>query len=221
MRERRFREAADALAEAVELNPEDVSAWRLLGGALVALGDTHGAVVSFERALALAPDPKNHYNLALALQASGDGAGARQYLEEALTLDPTYEQAQLRLQELEQAPLAAPLPLASSPSLSGYGYGGQQQRESPQTEATDTRVAPKVNGGTVLAWGVIGLVLFPICSPLAWQMGNQALEILNRYPEADQSQRGSVMAGRTLGIIGTILLLLVAAFAFLLLLFAR
>ena len=211
MRERRFREAAEALAEAVALNPEDASAWRLLGGALVALGDTRGAVVSFEHALALAPNlPKNHYNLALALQASGDAAGARQSLEEALALDPTYEQAQLRLQELEQA-------------SSGYGYGGQQQqqRERPQTEATATRAAPKVNGGAVLAWGVIGLVLFPICSPLAWQMGNQALEILNRHPEADQSQRGSVMAGRTLGIVGTILLLLVAALVVLLLLLAR
>lgn len=235
MRERRFREAADALADAVAQNPEDATSWRLLGGALVALGDTRGAVAAFECALALAPNlPKNHYNLALALQASGDRSGARQYLNQTLVLDPLHEQAQLRLQELDEAPplplppvISAPPPTYQPPS-GGYvpppvlGYGQQQaQRELPSAQATYSLAAPKINGGVVLAWGVIGLVVSPVFSPLAWQMGNRALETLNRHPEADQSQRSNIMVGRTLGIIGTLLLLLGAALLVLVLLVAR
>lgn len=227
MRERRFREAAEALADAVEQNPDDLTAWRLLGGARVALGDKQGAVDAFEHALALAPtQPKNHYNLALALQVTGDRVGARNSLQQALLLDPGYEQAQLRLHELEQVP---PPPVYSyspvftpPPSPPVFGYGQQQRvREPAATETSYSLAAPKVNGGAVLAWGVIGLVISPVFSPLAWQMANRALETLDRHPEADQSQRGNIMAGRTLGIIGTIFLLLGAALVFLLLLFAR
>lgn len=210
MRERRFPEAAQALAEAVQQAPSDVALWRLLGGARVASGDPYGALDAFERALALEPtEPKNHYNLALALQAAGDRVGARQHYRHTLSLDPQHEQAALRLQELEEAP-----PVITPAITPPIGYFGQQQTERTQS-------APPVNGSLVLAWGVIGLVILPLFSPLAWQLGNRALEILNRYPDADQTQRSNVVAGRALGIIGTVLLLMMIALLFLVVLVAR
>jgi tetratricopeptide (TPR) repeat protein len=260
MKEGRFSDAATALADAVAQDASDVGAWRLLGGALSALEDTSGAVAAFQRTVALdGAQPKNHYNLALALQASGDRAGARHHFHQALALDPSYEQASQRLRELEALPRvpvpsppqfaqAAPPPTSSAseavravpplrvpppppsylPPSGGYapppaldystsfsaatpGYGqAQRQQERPVSA-----VAPQVNGTNILVLGILGMTLTPILSPFAWYHGNRALELLDRHPDADQRQRANIQAGRTLGVIGTVLLLLLFAFFFL------
>ena len=64
-------------------------------------------------------------------------------------------------------------------------------------------VAPQVNGTTILVLAILGLVCFQILGPVAWIMGNNALKTLDQYPQADQSQRGTVVAGRVIGIIAT------------------
>ncbi|WP_309684793.1 tetratricopeptide repeat protein [Armatimonas sp.] len=239
MKEGRFSDAAAALADAVALDASDVGAWRLLGGALAALEDTAGAVAAFQRAAALDPEqPKNHYNLALALQASGDRSGARQHFNHALVLDPSYAQATQRLEELEALPTVPPVVTPPSaprvppppppsytsttgsyapPSTLDYGGGahsaaapgyGQAQR---QQERPISALAPQVNGTNILVLGILGMTLTPVFSPFAWLHANRALEILDRHPEMDQRQRGNVQAGRILGVIGTILLLLTIA----------
>jgi len=70
--------------------------------------------------------------------------------------------------------------------------------------------APPVNGNTVLILAILGLVCLQILSPIAWVMGNNALQTLDQYPNADQSQRGIVNTGRIIGIVGTVFLVVSA-----------
>lgn len=64
---------------------------------------------------------------------------------------------------------------------------------------------------TVLILGILGLVLCQILGPFAWVMGNKELAGIDagrRPPE----NRGTAQAGRILGIIATVLLVVVPAF---------
>ena len=101
MKQGRFREAAVALRQAVEENPADESSWRFLGGALSSSGDPEAAITAFEQAATLLPaSAKNHYNLAIALQGTERLYEARSHLEQAIALDPGYEQARSALKAL-------------------------------------------------------------------------------------------------------------------------
>lgn len=58
---------------------------------------------------------------------------------------------------------------------------------------------------TVLVLGILGLVVCQVLAPFAWYLGNQeitAIDAGRRPPE----NRGMAVAGRVLGIIGTVLL---------------
>jgi len=57
---------------------------------------------------------------------------------------------------------------------------------------------------TVLVLGILGIVLAGILSPIAWHMGNKALRecATGMYTAPDQ-----LKAGRILGIVGTVLLI--------------
>lgn len=59
-----------------------------------------------------------------------------------------------------------------------------------------------MRGGSVLTLGILGLFCCGICAPIAWINGNT---VLNAYGDRDPGDRGSVVAGRMLGIIGTIM----------------
>ena len=60
------------------------------------------------------------------------------------------------------------------------------------------------NKGTlVLVLGILSLVCLPLLGPVAWILGNNAL---NAGP--DDAQRGQINAGRICGIIGTVFLVL-------------
>lgn len=102
--------------------------------------------------------------------------------------------------------------------------GGQAQRQRPP-QAPATTVQPPVQAGTILALGIVGVAgglscgLPLLVSPIAWSMGNQALKVLEEHPHLDPSIRNQVQAGRTLGIVGTVFLIL-GTIAFLLMLFA-
>src|SRR5689334_23030038 len=82
LKQGQFSEAAAALREAVRADPDDGSAWALLGGALASNGENEEAVMAFERAAALTPAlARSHYNLALAYENVGRLADAKARLE--------------------------------------------------------------------------------------------------------------------------------------------
>jgi predicted TPR repeat methyltransferase len=72
--ERAFAEAADLMAQALEVVPQWVAGWNLLGGYREAAGDIGGAVVAWTQLLQL--DAKGLFGAALKLAAHGAGGSA-------------------------------------------------------------------------------------------------------------------------------------------------
>jgi len=69
---------------------------------------------------------------------------------------------------------------------------------------------------TILVLGILSLVLCQVLGPFAWVMGNKevaAIDAGERPPE----NRGTAQAGRILGIISTVLLLIGVVFGFVML----
>lgn len=60
----------------------------------------------------------------------------------------------------------------------------------------------------VLVLGILGIAVFPFTAPLAWILGTRALRQIDASPGA-YSRRDFVVAGRILGMVGTLLFSLV------------
>ena len=78
-----------------------------------------------------------------------------------------------------------------------------QTAASPELSTPQVREHP--NGTLVLVLGILGLVGVSVLAPFAWYFGSKALREIDETPGVF-SNRGIVVAGRILGIIGTILL---------------
>lgn len=65
-------------------------------------------------------------------------------------------------------------------------------------------------GTTILVLGILSFVICPLIGPLAWSMGNKAMAEV-RYSGYRISNAGIIRAGRILGAISTVLMLLVLA----------
>ena len=89
-----YREAIDALQNAIALDADLVDAHYNLGYAYVEQGFHDQAIPHLERAIAIAPNFKRaHYNLARAYRESGNLEAATHALTETLRLDPNYQRA--------------------------------------------------------------------------------------------------------------------------------
>ncbi len=64
---------------------------------------------------------------------------------------------------------------------------------------------------TVLILGILGIVLCGVLAPFAWVMGGNAMKEIRANP-GKFSGDGEINAGRILGIIGTVLLVLAVIF---------
>lgn len=62
-------------------------------------------------------------------------------------------------------------------------------------------------GTTVLVLGILSLVVCQVLGPFAWVMGNTALQEIDAAGGMAPN-RGQVVAGRILGIIGTVMLII-------------
>ena len=68
--------------------------------------------------------------------------------------------------------------------------------------------APASNRATIaLILGILGVVCCGLCAPFAWVMGNRELEAI-RSGLAPAANQGLATAGKILGIIGSVLLIL-------------
>jgi len=98
-------------------------------------------------------------------------------------------------------------PYGAQPPGPGQPYAGQQQWAAPPPKH------PKAT--LVLILGILGLIVCSVLAPFAWVMGNRAVAEIDANPGVYDG-RGEAQAGRILGIIGTVLLILsivVLAFA--------
>ena len=63
-------------------------------------------------------------------------------------------------------------------------------------------------GTKILVLGILGVTLCNILAPFAWIVGNRVLREIDQSNGMMTGNRGLVVAGRILGIVGTVLLVL-------------
>jgi hypothetical protein len=114
--------------------------------------------------------------------ASSQGAQDKQRIA-ALTAQ--LSQMQEALSRMQQA----------HPGQPGFAMPGYQSYVLPSRSST------------ILALGILSLVLCSVMGPIAWAMGNEELRRIDAGQTAPMG-RGSVTAGRICGIIGTSMLLI-------------
>ncbi len=91
------------------------------------------------------------------------------------------------------APQSHPYAPIADPRGNPYGGGGYSPAQRPFVQQ---------QGGTILTYALLGFFCCGICAPIAWVQGNNALAA---YGDQDPGDRGTVQAGRIIGIVGTIL----------------
>ena len=89
-------ESLDALKEYLVENPDDFSAWLMLGMAQAGIGDVDDSIISFENAFKINPNDIDlllQYATALSLNQDGAFIGApKELIEKALSISPQSEQ---------------------------------------------------------------------------------------------------------------------------------
>ena len=85
----------------------------------------------------------------------------------------------------------------------GGAYGGEPGGPGPVQQHPRAHMRPH-RGGTVLALGILGLVVCFICGIFAWIMGNEDLRAM-RAGQMDPSGEGITQAGRICGMVSVIL----------------
>jgi protein O-mannosyl-transferase len=102
--QKRAEEAVAAYRDALKIDPGLAQAHNGLGAALAMLGRDDRALTEYTEALRLKPDlPTAHLNIAVLQIKQGRLAEARQHLETALAIDPTYEPARQLLARVSAA----------------------------------------------------------------------------------------------------------------------
>lgn len=95
------------------------------------------------------------------------------------------------------------------PSNDQPGYGqapyGQQPGYDPYAVRGLGGPQPHPRGTTVLVLGILGLACCGLLAPIAWVLGASADSDVKQYP-GRYSNAGQVKAGKILGIVGTVLL---------------
>jgi predicted CXXCH cytochrome family protein len=99
----RLDEAAQSLEKAIKLDPRHARAWYNLGLARSGLGDDTGALDALAQSETLAPtDPQIPYASATILARAGRYAEARVAANRALTIAPTFQDAEKLLESLPE-----------------------------------------------------------------------------------------------------------------------
>lgn len=98
---KRYKQAADAYAEAAKYNSSHAGTYAGLGGARLQAGDARGAIQAYQRAVKLSPDTSGfHAALGKAYLTAGDKSKAKASYKRALALDPKNEAAKAALSTL-------------------------------------------------------------------------------------------------------------------------
>lgn len=102
--QRKFDAAAGSLREAIRRDPDNAQNHFNLGAVLAETGDVSGALAGFEAAEKRGlRAPRVYVAIAKMRFRSGDPAGARRALEQALVIDPTHAEARSLLSALDGA----------------------------------------------------------------------------------------------------------------------
>ncbi len=103
---RRYRSAAAAVKQALRENPSNLEAWYLAGVIFQQVKCYGSALRAYNRALGIQPnDYLTWYNRGRILEMLGDRAGAISSYSTVIALNPTYQDADRRRQDLIVAQL--------------------------------------------------------------------------------------------------------------------
>lgn len=227
LRARRPREAADALNQLVQLEPDYAEARRLLGIALMEIGDLAGSERELRAAIRLnGRTPAPHTNLGATLAATGRAEEAEAAYRDALALDPAFPLAVVQLSDLKMAAgapgealeitaHAAAAPGADVTVLTAHGEALKalgRLEEAVDTFARGTRVAPG-NGVAEhnLACTLADSERFDegepaiqramdkgLDAPETWHVRGRILQGLSRFDEAEAAFRQAILRNPTL-----------------------
>lgn len=107
-------------------------------------------------------------------------------------------------------PLLQPGAGAGSPALKGALRRREEDDDDYRHTIPIRRGGIPHRGGMILALGIVALILLPcttiVCGPLAWMMGSSDLAEI-RAGRMEKDGEGMTQAGRILGIISTLLML--------------
>jgi tetratricopeptide (TPR) repeat protein len=93
--------ARDDLERAIAVDGSSYQAHFLLGNSLIKLGRLDDGIAEYRTAIVLSPEqPRTFYQLALALQAKQDSAGAKEQLTKALAIDAHYAPALIEMSKI-------------------------------------------------------------------------------------------------------------------------
>lgn len=137
----RWQEALREADLALETEPDLLDALLYRGIALSRLGAYETSKEAFQRAIAVAPyNAKAHYNLAVHYHANAQLDAARASLQEALRIDPKYQEAAALSRQLaSEAPAEEPTPTEPTPTEAArepqrpYGSGTYSQDPTKPT----------------------------------------------------------------------------------------
>jgi hypothetical protein len=93
--------------------------------------------------------------------------------------------------------------IAARQAIAGLRRGGPQVVAVPAYQPS--------SASTVLVLGILSVVVCSLLGPIAWSYGNRELERISAGV-ADPSGHGAVAAGRVLGIIASVMLVLAVVF---------
>ncbi|WCO66190.1 DUF4190 domain-containing protein [Iamia majanohamensis] len=110
------------------------------------------------------------------------------------------------------APQGPPPGYGGPPAPHGApGYGPGPAYGAPYGYPYGPPTVEHPQGTIVLVLGILGIVMCQVLGPVAWVMGNRALQEIDASP-GSWSNRGNVQAGRICGIVATVILGLWVAF---------
>ncbi len=200
--------AVAAFEQAVALAPASARNHYNLAVGLQATGRDAEAINHLEQALALDPNYQQARAALESLRGGQNEAADDSPDASAQTEPPKPRLAPLSSEPEHFAPSTTSAAAGEEPVLAAPPYN-----TPPLPVMGQAAYAPPVNGTLILILGIISLAggcscfLPGLLGPVAWVMANNALRTLD-MPGVDQTQRGSVVAGRVCGIIGTVIFVL-------------
>jgi hypothetical protein len=103
------------------------------------------------------------------------------------------------------------LPQRERRDAGGRAYDDDRGNDDYGTYARRRRDLAPHRGALILTLGIVGLVVLPIVSPIAWILGNADIVEI-RAGRMDPEGEGLTQAGRICGIIGTVIMVLYFCF---------
>ena len=189
-REGKIEECIEILNSLLSGNPDDDQAYAYLGAAHSRQKQWEQAVAAFERALALKPSSRAHYNLGLALEGGRRLEEAASRFASAVAMDSSYQPANEALERVRQA--LTRLAESSPVELERPALLGSEDDEDPDAVSVES-----LNTSASPVWsGAQGLDFSQVDTRAARNPGSEALARPPTKEEMDAEREAKALEVR-------------------------